>query len=566
MLNPFVGEHAVQHFADAVASVSRQATFGREIPGCGTSPGNAERCFVWRLCQILAILLLSSVAPALADELHLALAIEPDSIDPHVHNFGGNKAFMPNIFEALTTIDANGRPAPNLAVEWTPIDDTTWDITLRPDVAFSDGTKFTADDVAFTLRRVTTVPTTVTDFSEYVKGIAHVDVTGPHKLRLITNGPFPLLPEYLASIGIVSRTHAENASTADFNTGTAATGTGPYRLISWVRGDRLMMQRNERYWGARPTWNTVTLRYVKNASSRLATLLAGDADLIDTVSVQDIDRLRADKRYTVVSGLSSDIVGFVFDKRDQPSPKITGNDGQPLPSNPFHDVRVRAAVDLAIDRDAIRDRVMNGQSAPDNQLMRQGQYGYDPDLPPIRFDPLEARHLLTVAGYPTGFRLTMDCQNDRFVNDAAICQAIAQMLTHAGIATTPEVMPHAVWVPRANRKEFSFFTTFWTFDTPEPSIVLISQFETADAARGRGAFNRGSYSNSEFDGILDRALITADRNQREKLLIKATDIEARDHATVPLHHQFNIEAMTTRVRHVPRADGHVLAADIRSAE
>jgi peptide/nickel transport system substrate-binding protein len=96
--------------------------------------------------------------------------------------------------------------------------------------------------------------------------------------------------------------------------------------------------------------------------------------------------------------------------------------------------------------------------------------------------------------------------------------------------------------------------------------VLISQFETADAARGRGAFNRGSYSNSEFDGILDRALITADRNQREKLLIKATDIEARDHATVPLHHQFNIEAMTTRVRHIPRADGHVLAADIRSAE
>jgi len=521
---------------------------------------------VRRLCHALAILFLTGLAPALADDLHLALAVEPDSIDPHVHNFGGNKAFMPNLFETLTAIDANGRPASNLAIEWAPIDDTTWDITLRPDVTFSDGTKFTADDVAFTLRRVTTVPTTVTDFSEYVKGIAQVDVTSPHKLRLITHGPFPLLPEYLASIGIVSRAHAENATTADFNTGSAAIGTGPYRLISWARGDRLVMQRNERYRGARPAWNTVTFRYVKNASSRLATLLAGDADLIDTVSVQDIDRLRADKRFTVVAGLSSDIVGFVFDKREQPSPKIAGNDGQPLPSNPFHDVRVRTAVDLAIDRDAIRDRVMNGQSAPDNQLMRQGQYGYDSDLPPIRFDPTEAKHLLAVAGYPNGFRLTMDCQNDRFVNDAAICQVIAQMLTHIGIVTTPEVMPHAIWVPRANRKEFSFFTTFWTFDTPEPSIVLISQFETADAARGRGAFNRGSYSNPAFDAVLDRALITVDRNQREKLLIEATDIEVRDHATVPLHHQFNIEAMTTRVRHTPRADGHVLAADITSAE
>ncbi len=519
-----------------------------------------------RLCQSLAILLLTSLLPAQATDLRLALAVEPDAIDPHVHNFGGNKSFMKNLFETLTFIDATGHLTANLATGWTLVDDTTWDISLRPDVVFSDGGRFTADDVAFTLRRVPAVPTTVADFSEYVKGIASVEVTGPTTLRLTTHGPFPLLPEYMASIGIISRAHGENATTSDYNTGAAAIGTGPYRLISWARGDRLVMERNDRYWGARPAWNTVTFRYVKNASSRLAALLAGDADLIDTVSVQDIDRLRNDKRFVVISGLSADIVGFVFDKRDQPSPKIAGNDNQPLQGNPFHDVRVRAALDLAIDRVAIRDRVMNGQSAPDNQLMRQGQYGYDPNLPPVRYDPAEAKRLLSEAGFPNGFRLTMDCQNDRFVNDAAICQAIAQMLTRVGIATTPEVMPHAVWVPRANKKEFSFFTTFWTFDTPEPSIVLISQFATADAKRGRGAFNRGSFSNPAFDSLLERALTTMDRDQREKLLIQATAIEVLDHATVPLHHQFNIEAMTTRIRHMPRADGHILAADITPAE
>jgi peptide/nickel transport system substrate-binding protein len=514
----------------------------------------------------LAILSLTGFFAAHAADLRLALAVEPDSIDPHVHNFGGNKAFMPNLFETLTAIDANGRLAPNLAIAWTLENDTTWDIALRPDVAFSDGGKFTADDVAFTLHRVSAAPTTVANFSEYVKGIASVEVTGPLQLRLTTHGPFPLLPEYMASVGVVSRAHAEHATTADFNSGAVAIGTGPYRLMAWARGDRLAMQRNERYWGTKPAWDTVTFRYVKNASSRLATLLAGDADLIDTVSVQDIDRLRNDKRFAVISGLSADIVGFVFDQREQPSPKITGNDGQPLPANPLHDIRVREAVDRAIDRDAIRDRVMNGQAAPDNQLMRPGQYGYDPDLPPVRYDLAEAKRLLTEAGYPNGFHLTMDCQNDRFVNDAAICQAIAQMLTHVGIATTPEVMPHAVWVPRANKHEFSFFTTFWTFDTPEPSIVLISQFETADPARGRGAFNRGGYSNPEFDSVLDQALTTMDRDKREKLLIRATDIEIREHATVPLHHQFNIEAMTTRVHHTPRTDGHVLPADITPAE
>jgi peptide/nickel transport system substrate-binding protein len=295
-------------------------------------------------------------------------------------------------------------------------------------------------------------------------------------------------------------------------------------------------------------------------------LLAGDADLIDTVSVQDVERLRNDRRFTVISGMSADIVGFVFDMRDQPSPKITGNDGQPLPTNPFADPRVRQAVDFAIDRDAIRDRVMNGQAAPDNQLMRPGQYGYDPGIPPVRYDPTEAKQLLTEAGYPNGFRLTMDCQNDRFVNDAAICQAVAQMLTRVGIAATPEVMPHAVWVPKANKKEFSFFTSFWTFDTPEPSMVLITQLATADPVRGRGAFNRGVYSSADFDAVLDKALATMDDGPREQLLMRATRIEILDHPTVPLHHQFNIEAMTTRIRHTPRADGHVLAADIAPAE
>ncbi len=513
-----------------------------------------------------AVYLLSAMfalaSPALAADLRLGLAVEPDSIDPHYHNFGGNKGLMPNVFEALTSMDPQDHLTPDLAFSWRLIDDATWEFKLRDGVTFSDGAPLTADDVAFTIERVPNVLTTVTDMSEYVKAIERVDVADPHIVRFHTKGPFPLAPEYLSAIGIVSRAHGEGASTSDYNTGKAAIGTGPFRFVSWARGDKVVLARNETWWGERPAWDSVTIRYIKNPASRLAALLAGDVDLIDQLSVQDIARVKGDARFTVASGLSDDIVGFVFDKQDRASPKIAGNDDRPLPANPFRDRRVREAVNLAIDRGAIRDRIMNGQSDPDSQYMKPGQYGYDADLPPMHADPQAARKLLGDAGYPDGFRLVLSCQNDRFVNDAAICQAVAQMLTRIGIATTPEVMPHAVWVPRANRREFSLFTYFWTIDTPEPSIMLISQLATPDAARGRGAFNRGMYSNAEFDSVLDQALVTLDRAAREALLVKATDIAFRDYALVPLHHQFNIEAMDRHIRHTPRIDGRIRAAEI----
>jgi peptide/nickel transport system substrate-binding protein len=488
--------------------------------------------------------------------------VEPDSIDPHFHNFGGNKGFMPNLFEALTTEDPQDHLLPGLALSWRLIDATTWEFSLRPGVTFSDGAPLTADDVAFTLRHVPNVPTTVADFSEYVKPISQVEVIDPQTVRLHTSAPFPLAPDYLSAIGIVSRKHGQDASTADYNTGHAAVGTGPFRFVSWARGDRIVLARNTTYWGKPPAWDRVELHYIRNASSRLAALLADDVALINQVSVQDVARVKADARFTVASGVSDDVVGLVFDVIDHSSPKIADNDGKPMAQNPFRDVRVRQAINLVVDRKVIRDRVMNGMAAPDNQYMRPGQFAYDPDLPALRVDPAEAKHLLAAAGFPTGFHLGIDCQNDRFVNDAAICQTVAQMLTRAGIATTPEVMPHAVWVPLANKHAFSLFTYFWTMDTPEPSVMLNSQLATPDPVHGHGQFNRGGYSNPGFDTALQQAMNTVDPHSREALLIKATAIAVRDVAVLPLHHQFTIEAMGRGILHTPRNDGRILAAEI----
>ena len=317
---------------------------------------------------------------AVAGELRLGLAVEPDSIDPHYHNFGGNKGLIPNLFEALTAMDPRDRLTPGLAIAWRLIDDATWEFKLRPGVTFSDGTTLTADDVAFTIERVPKVPTTVTDMAEYVKAIARTEVIDPHTVRFHTKGPFPLAPEYLSAIGIVSRQHGEGASTSDYNTGKAAIGTGPFRFVSWARGDRMVLARNETWWG-----DQHRLGQRDDPLHQESAVAAGGAARRRCRSDRPAFRCRTsrgckgDARFTVASGLSDDIVGFVFDQQDR---AVAEDHRQRRHSrcatNPFHDRRVREAVDLAIDRAAIRDRIMNGQSDPDNQYMKPGQYGYDP--------------------------------------------------------------------------------------------------------------------------------------------------------------------------------------------
>jgi peptide/nickel transport system substrate-binding protein len=308
----------------------------------------------------------------------------------------------------------------------------------------------------------------------------------------------------------------------------------------------------------------VTIRYIRNPASRLAAILSGDVDIIDQVSVDDIDRVRSDPKLKVISGLSVDQMGYVFDAVEHEPPTITDNAGQKLAKNPLADVRVRRAFNLAINRDAIVQRLMNGQAVIDDQYMTKGTFGYNPDIKPWPYDPAQAKKLLAEAGYPNGFKLTIGCQNDRFVKDAQICQAVAQMITRIGVEATPELMPHSVWVGRVNRREFSFFTYFNLNDSGEPSVALLSMLSTYDPPHGAGMFNRGRHSNPEFDAIVRQAMLTLDDPARDQLLQQAAKIAfVDDIALVPVLHELNIEAMTQKITHQPLPTGAVMAMDVQ---
>ncbi len=204
-----------------------------------------------------------------AQDLVVGVGGNITSIDPHYHNLAPNNGVATHIFDRLVHQDEQQRLIPGLATEWRPIDDTTWEFKLRADVKFHDGAPFDAEDVLATLKRVPWVPNSPSSFAISTRSIVETTVVDPLTIRFRTAKPYPLLPNDLSIVNIVSRKAVE-APTGDFNQGRAAIGTGPFRFVEFAPGDRLVLQRNDAYWGGKAHWSKVTIRVITNASARTA--------------------------------------------------------------------------------------------------------------------------------------------------------------------------------------------------------------------------------------------------------------------------------------------------------
>jgi peptide/nickel transport system substrate-binding protein len=234
-----------------------------------------------------------------------------------------------------------------------------------------------------------------------------------------------------------------------------------------------------------------------------------------------------------------------------------------MTQNPLRDPRVRKALSKAINRDAIVERVMEGVAIPAGQLLPDGFFAVSPNLRPEPYDPEGAKKLLAEAGVADGFGLTIHGPNNRYVNDAKIAQAIAQMLARIGIETAVQTMPKNVYFPRASKLEFSFILVGWGAGSGEPSSPLGALLHTHDKSNGFGGANRGRYSNPQMDNILEQALVTVDRKEHEQLLIKATEIAIGDLGIIPLHYQVNTWATRKGLRYEARTDENTLAMGVR---
>jgi len=500
-----------------------------------------------------------------AAELRIGLGADVTSLDPHFLNVAPNNNTAWHVFDALVHVDANARIVPGLAVSWRAIDPTTWEFKLRKGVKFHDGSNFTAEDVIFSLERPATLTASPGPFTSFVKPIVAKNIVDPWTIRLKTATPYAMLPYDLNSIFIVSKTAASGASTEDFNSGKAAIGTGPFKLVRFARGDRIELSRNDAYWGGQngklAAWDKVTLRILPADTARIAALLAGDLDAIENIPTADLTRLKANANLRLEQKVSWRTLFLHMDQyRDHP-PHLSDKSGKPLAKNPFKDARVRLAVSKAINRRAIVERVMEGFAIAAGNLVSPPVFGHVDALKPETYEPEAAKKLLAEAGYPDGFALTLYAPNDRYVNDDQVAQAVAQMLARVGIQTKVETMPASVYFGKARAGEFSFALLGWGSFSGD--LALRALVATPNAEKGYGAWNWGQYSNPKADALLEQGFATLDEKKREALARQAATLALKEVPVILLHHQLASWAMKKDIAYDPRTDEYTFAHHFR---
>ena len=508
---------------------------------------------------MLAIDTGTAPSPAVAKTLRLADQGDVLSMDPYMVSETLNLNFTGNVYEGLTGRGKNLDLVPELATDWKQTSPTTWRFNLRKGVTFHDGTPFTADDVVFSLKRAQGEGS---DMKVYVGSIKEIRKIDDHAIDIVTHAPFPILPDVIGLWRIMSASWCEKHNAVrpvDVRKGTDnyannhANGTGPFRLKSRQPGVRTVLEVNPAWWG-KPEHNLTEVIFtpIGNDATRVAALASGEIDMMQPVPLQDAARLRSDPRLKV---MQTPELRTIFLGMDQKRDELLFSNLKG--TNPFKDKRVRQAIYRAIDIEAIKTRVMRGASEPTALMVAPGIRGFVAELNTrLPYDPDAAKALLVTAGYPNGFEVGMNCPNDRYVNDAEICQAIAAMLARIGIKVNLVAETKATYFPKILRRETSFYLLGWTpgasYDSHNPLYVVMS----TPAEAGQGQYNLGAYSNARIDELTRQIASETNPELRQRMITEAFRIHQDDIGHIPLHQQPITWGMKRNVDVVQRTDNH----------
>ena len=514
-------------------------------------------------CAVVLALAASSLpSAAAAQELKIAVAADITSMDPHFFNLFPNNNVAEHIFDKLVQMDADSKMIPGLATSWKVIDPTTWEFKLRKGVKFHRRQRSSPPRTSRSRSTACrTCPNSPGPFSALHQGDRREgDRRSRTRSASSTRRRIPSSPNDLSTIYIVSKKVATGATTEDFNSGKAAIGSGRYKLVKYMSGDRVDLVRNDNYWGEKSPWDKVTFKIIKNEPARVAALLSGDVDAIEQPPTADLARIKGDPKFTVTSKISHRVIYFNFDHLERSSPFITDKAGKPLAKNPLLDVRVRRAISKAINRQAIVDRVMEGQGVPSGQLVSEKLFG---NVPGLKADALRRRRREEADGRSrlSGRFQHHDPRSRRAATSTTRRSCRRSRRCSRGSASRRRSRPRR-WgrtPARASKQEFSFHMVGWGASTGEASSPLRSLLATFNRDKGLGAVNWGRYSNVKVDYLIEQALQQVDDENRRVMLQNATKLAMEDLGIMPIHFQFTIWATKKNVAYTPRTDEYTLA-------
>jgi len=487
---------------------------------------------------VVGVALSGVASPVSAETFRWAFQGDFQSLEPYILNETHTLGVLSNVFEGLVRRSKDLSIEPALAESWEVLNDTTWRFHLRRGVTFHNGSPFTADDVVFSLERAGNEDS---DMSSRVAAVAEVHKLDDHTVDIVTTSPYPILTADMTDLYIMDREWCEehdavepaNAKEGEENYATRhANGTGPFIVTVREPDVRTVFVPNPDWWDT-ATHNITEAIYtpISSDATRVAALLSGEMDVVYPVPLQDAPRVEATPGLAMLAGPD---VRTMFLALDQQRDVML--EGSVTDANPYKDPRVREAMYRAIDIEAIRQKIMRGNSTPAALLIGPQVAGFDPALNERpAFDPQRSRELLAEAGYPNGFETGMDCSNNRYVNDEAICQAVAGMLAKVGIKVNLLVQPKSQFFAKVLAYDTSFCLLGWTPSSLDAHNTLRDVIACRQSDQGR--FNVGNYCNPQVDDLTAMIQSEIDPERRQAMITEAYQIVKDDWGFIPLHQQ-----------------------------
>ena len=486
--------------------------------------------------------LMSSTALVNAETLRWARAGDALTLDPHAQNEGPTHTVRHQMYEPLIIRDVTGAFVPTLATDWAPSADNpnVWVFNLRQGVKFHDGADFTAEDVVFSFERAKQPNS---DMKELIGSIAEVRALDDYTVEIETDGPNPILPSNLTNLFMMDKGWTEKNNTVnvqDFEGGeityatTNVNGTGAYKLTSREPDVRTVMTRNEDYWG-RDEYpmevREIIYIPIQNAATRVAALLSGEVDFLQDMPVQDLARVNSADGLVVKQAPQNRVIFFGMNQgaADLDADNVEG-------ANPLADLRVRKAMSMAIDRDAIRQVVMRGQSEPAGMIAPPFVNGWTAEMDAESSTDVEAaRALMAEAGYGDGFSIRLDCPNDRYINDEAICQAAVGMLGQIGITVNLDAIPKAQHFPKVTDGKTDFYMLGWGVPTYDSEYIF--NFLVHGREDDIGTWNGTGFDNDELDSKIKSLASNTDLDARNADIASIWRVIQDEQLYIPIHHQ-----------------------------